>query len=135
MSGPVSLYKGLVNQTGDEPSVSNWANMKFSFIITEKTVSHSNSLGQYVVGSSKTDLRITMELSISKHVNATGSGARAGIAGGRERVPVPDPGAVGEIGRHSAHAGVVERRSSMARTEPYHQNPADASFDARTSTS
>jgi hypothetical protein len=71
MSGPISLYKGLVNQTGDEPAVRDWATMTFSFIITENPVKRSNSLGDYVVAG-KTDLRITMALSVSKDVGVKG---------------------------------------------------------------
>ncbi len=69
MSGWVSLYNGLVDQTLGQPAVKNWGLLRFSFIITENPVTYSNSFGQYAVNA-KTDLRIVMELTVSHQIGA-----------------------------------------------------------------
>jgi len=70
MTGWVSLYKGLANQTVDQPVLRNWARLTFSFVISEKPVLYSNARGQYLV-EGKTDLKIVLDLAVSRHANAT----------------------------------------------------------------
>ncbi len=69
MSGWVSLYKGLTNQSSNAPAVRDWARLTFTFTIFEKNVTFSNSLGPYSV-KGKTDLVIGMDFAVAKHVNA-----------------------------------------------------------------
>jgi hypothetical protein len=70
MSTMVSLYRGYVDDTEDDPAITDWANITFRFLVSEHSVTHMNSLGRYVVAG-KTDLQIRMSIEVQKKVNTT----------------------------------------------------------------
>lgn len=90
---------GLFGSPEDEyPIIDEWANVTFWFRISEKTVTRSNAYGNYVV-QGMVDFRISFELKILQHVNASGLVLEQELAAGgsadmfmiREDVGLPTP--------------------------------------------
>jgi hypothetical protein len=78
MSADVSLF----NQTTDTiASVENWANLTFSFQITQYPVTYSNSFGSYTI-LGRTEMKINCTLDILKELSFTGLAIEHLLKGG-----------------------------------------------------
>jgi len=78
MSANVSLF----NQTTDTvASIENWANLTFSFQITQYPVTYSNTFGSYAI-LGRTEMKINCTLDILKKLNFTGLAIEHLLKGG-----------------------------------------------------
>jgi len=71
MRSTISLYAGLMNQSLDEPTIVDWANLTFWFTISDNLTYHSNSFGTYTIDG-KTAIRANYSLEILKQVDSSG---------------------------------------------------------------
>lgn len=81
MRTTLSLWQGRGNASSSLPLVPDWANITFSFRITERAQDLSNSYGAYDIPG-KTDMAVNFSLTILKHVPAEGIAFEAALHGG-----------------------------------------------------
>lgn len=71
MRSTISLYAGLKNESLDEPTIADWANLTFWFSISENRTYHTNSFGTYQIDG-MTAITANYSLEILKDVDCSG---------------------------------------------------------------